>query len=239
MIEPFTVITLADGLVLAFFNSGMTESFIMTQVAGRLQIQDTFNDGAGNIVSFVRDAVQLKLSRSVGINTAYVDLPSGSLVDIAGLQVKLQGKVAVGNFTSTARLHLNAGGATAENAPFKYTAGVVLTAPETGAKEYDGTNEFITVGAVRYTIAKTLTATAALDFPSTAAQTSSDLTIAVTGAALGDVVTLGIPFASVNANSGYEAFVSAAGTVTVRFNNYSAAAIDPASGTFRVSILKY
>jgi len=36
------------------------------------------------------------------------------------------------------------------------------------------------------------------------------------------------------------AFISAADTVTVRFNNYQLlTAIDPASGTFRVSVLKY
>lgn len=140
----------------------------------------------------------------------------------------------------TAKLHIGAGVAAAMGAPFKYTSGVAnQTVLENGAKNFNGTNEFLTAGGVNYTMAKTLTATAALDFPNTAAQSSSDLTIALTGAADGDVVSLGVPVAALNPDSCYTAFVSAANTVTVRFNNYSAGAIDPASGTFRVSIIKY
>lgn len=81
------------------------------------------------------------------------------------------------------------------------------------------------------------TGTATLDFPSTAAQTSSELTITATGATVGDCVILGVP-ATANANTCYTARVSAADTVTVKFNNYSSAAVDPASGTFKVTVLK-
>ena len=84
-----------------------------------------------------------------------------------------------------------------------------------------------------------LTAVATLDFPNTNAQLSSDLTITVPGAALGDVVVLGVPNASVNANACYTAFVSAANTVSVRLNNFSAGAINPASGSFRVTVFKF
>ena len=84
-----------------------------------------------------------------------------------------------------------------------------------------------------------LTATATLDFPSTTQRTSQDLTIAVTGATAGDVVILGIPSSSNNANSNYSAWVSGVDEVTVRFNNYGVGSIDPASGTFRVTVLKY
>lgn len=86
---------------------------------------------------------------------------------------------------------------------------------------------------------ETLTNTASLNFPDTVAQTSEDLTIPVTGAAVGDVVLLGVPAASVTANCCYTAFVNAADNVTVRFNNYSAGNINPAAGTFRVTVLKY
>ena len=84
-----------------------------------------------------------------------------------------------------------------------------------------------------------MTVTANLNFPNTAASTSNDLTVTVTGASPGDVVALGIPNAAVSANSTYTAWVSAANTVTIRFNNYSGGSIDPAAGTFRVSVLKY
>lgn len=77
---------------------------------------------------------------------------------------------------------------------------------------------------------------ATLDFPNTLAQTSSDLTITVTGCVQGDVVRLSVPNAVVVANSCYTAWVSAADTVTVRFNNYSAAAINPGSASYRVVV---
>ena len=88
------------------------------------------------------------------------------------------------------------------------------------------------------TIEAVISATAILDFPSTAAQTSSDLTIGVTGAAVGDAVFLGLP-ATPDANSCFTAWVSAVNVVTVRFNNYSAGAIDPASATYRAVVMKF
>ncbi len=83
-----------------------------------------------------------------------------------------------------------------------------------------------------------LTASATLDFSSAAAQTSAELTITVIGAADGDVVSVGIPNASANANSTFTARVSATDTVSIKFNNYSSAAIDPAPGTFKVTVFK-
>ena len=88
-------------------------------------------------------------------------------------------------------------------------------------------------------IAKVMSATAVLDFPNTTNLLSADLTITVTGAADADVVDIGVPAGSVNANSCFTAWVSAANTVTVRFNNYSAAAINPASGTFRAMVTHF
>lgn len=77
---------------------------------------------------------------------------------------------------------------------------------------------------------------ATLDFPNTLAQTSSDLTITVMGCVQGDVVRLSVPNGAALANSCYTAWVSAADTVTVRFNNYSAAAQNPTSLSFRVVV---
>jgi hypothetical protein len=79
---------------------------------------------------------------------------------------------------------------------------------------------------------------ATLDFGNTSAQNSADLTITVTGAASGDVVSLGVPNGSVSANTCFTAWVSATDTVTVRFNNYSSGAVDPSSGTFKVKVFK-
>jgi hypothetical protein len=83
-----------------------------------------------------------------------------------------------------------------------------------------------------------LEGSATLDFPSTNNGNESDLTITVTGASEGDVVSLGIPN-SVNLNhSCFTAWVSASNTVTVRFNNYGTGALNPASATFKVKVFK-
>ena len=90
---------------------------------------------------------------------------------------------------------------------------------------------------LRATSRITLVASATLDFASTTAQRHEDLTITVTGASQGDIVSLGIPQLTLS-NSCFTAFVSAANTVTVRFNNYSSGSIDPGSGTFKVMVTK-
>jgi len=81
--------------------------------------------------------------------------------------------------------------------------------------------------------------TAALDFPSTTAGTSSELTITVTGAAAGDIVNLGIAANAISGNPTliFTSYVSAANTVTVRMSNISGAAVDPPSGTFKVIVI--
>ena len=115
-----------------------------------------------------------------------------------------------------------------------------ISSPDNGLKVYNtSTNTNDTYDGTRWTQgAKILPGSGALDFISTATGTSSDLSITVTGAADGDVVSLAVPNASVYANSCYTAWVSATDTVTVRFNNYSSSTIDPASSTFRVLVFK-
>lgn len=83
-----------------------------------------------------------------------------------------------------------------------------------------------------------LTASATLDFANTTAGNSTDLTVTVAGAADGDVVSIGVPNATLSAKSCYTAWVSASNTITIRFNNYSSAAINPASGTFKIKVFK-
>jgi hypothetical protein len=78
---------------------------------------------------------------------------------------------------------------------------------------------------------------ATLDFPNTSAQSSSDITVAYTGAAVSHPVMLAIPDGSAPANTNYTAWVSSANTVKIRFNNYSSGSINPASGQFTVFVL--
>jgi hypothetical protein len=80
---------------------------------------------------------------------------------------------------------------------------------------------------------------ATLNFPSTLAGASSDLTITVPGAVNGDAVSVGVSNGSTLANGVFTAWVSAANTVTVRFTNTNLlTALDPASGTFKVFVFK-
>ena len=59
----------------------------------------------------------------------------------------------------------------------------------------------------------------------------------VTGAAVGDVVVLGIPAAAITATGVYIGWVSAANTVTIRFS--PKATENPASATFKATVIKF
>ena len=158
-------------------------------------------------------------------------------VDGANDYIRNSLNTAIGSgLVPTAKLHIAGGSATANTAPLKFTSGTNLTTAEAGAMEYNGTNLFFSPSTTRYTVDLSLTGSATLDFASTAAGAVSDLTITVTGAADGDVVTLGVPNGSVTATATYSAWVSAANTVTVRFS--PKATEDPASGTFKVRVIK-
>jgi hypothetical protein len=87
-------------------------------------------------------------------------------------------------------------------------------------------------------LTKLLSATATLDFGSIASLASADLTITVTGAAVGDAVHLGLP-AAPTAGIVFNSFVSAANTVTVRATNITAAPVDPASATYRAVVAAF
>lgn len=197
-----------------------------------------FHDNSGGPSSIIRAKYTNRTSN-------YGDL-SFATRSASGLNEKIYilstGQIGFGNSAPTAPtawVNIAAGTATASTAPLKFTSGTNLTAAEAGAVEYDGTNFYMTNSTpTRCYVMKSLVGSAALDFGNTAAQNSADLTITVTGAADGEEVILGVPNAAVNANSNYTAWVSAANTVTVRFNNYSAIAIDPASATFKVSVIK-
>ncbi len=118
-----------------------------------------------------------------------------------------------------------------------YTEGAVrmtgLTGVGTQLLTVDGSGNVGTTAGTMFAAAGPLT------FALTAAQSSNDQPIAVTGASVGDVVSLGVPAGAVLPNSSYTAWVSAAGIVTVRFNNYSNGAQTPAAAqTFKVKVMQ-
>jgi hypothetical protein len=87
-------------------------------------------------------------------------------------------------------------------------------------------------------VSNILSATATLDFPSISSNHTETLTITVTGAVAGDSVFLGVP-AGLDAGLIFCASVTAANTVTVRMHNSSGGSIDPASGTFRATVIRF
>lgn len=89
-------------------------------------------------------------------------------------------------------------------------------------------------------VKRMLTATATLDFPSMAALTESDLTITVTGAAVGDSIAIGPP-STLEANLVVSYYaVTGTNTVTVRVRNANTiSAMDPASKTWRATVIGF
>lgn len=80
---------------------------------------------------------------------------------------------------------------------------------------------------------------ATLDFPNVNAGSEQDLNVTVTGAAIGDVVSLGINGGAMPTGISYIGWVSAANTVTVRCYNYKpTGGVDPSSATFKVKVFK-
>ncbi len=137
---------------------------------------------------------------------------------------------------------ITAAGGLLSNSIDRATAGS-LSIGATSATSVTITPDTVVTGTLRLgggaAMSSVLTATAALNFPSTVPQSGSDLTIIATGAVAGASVALGIPGGSILADSCYTAWVSSVSTVTVRFNNYSAAVQDPASGTFRATVIQF
>ncbi len=136
------------------------------------------------------------------------------------------------------RLKSPSGGA-APNVSFREADGngtseIDLKAPESLSASFTQT-----LTAATGIIPACLNGSATLDFADTAAGTSTDLTVTVTGAADGDLVSIGISNGSTVANGCFTGWVSATNTVTIRFaNNSLVASLDPASGTFKAQVCK-
>lgn len=138
--------------------------------------------------------------------------------------------------TPTGFLMLGAG--TTTLAPLVFTSGTDLTTGIDGAVNWDGSNLKVWDGTTKYTIDKSLTGSASLDFGSIASLGNAELTITVTGAADGDVVSLGIPNTAFTAGLVFTARVSSANTVSVQCYNSTGAPIDPTGATFKVRVIQ-
>jgi hypothetical protein len=112
--------------------------------------------------------------------------------------------------------------------------GLGITTPS-AKLDVAGTTKLGTSGTVFNSI---ISATATLDFPSIGSNSSADLTITVTGAVVGASVSIGAP-STLEAGLIFSAWVSATNTVTVRLHNNSGGSVDPASATWRATVINF
>jgi hypothetical protein len=159
--------------------------------------------------------------------------PSGSL------------SLRVGN---TNYLTLNATSATLQTIPLRVISSSASTSTTTGSGTFAGgigvsgrtSTGSLSVGAGP-TVNAILSVATTLDFPSVSPNGGvQDLTVAVSGATLGNdvsIVEAGGSF--VEAGLVVRGIVSATGTVTVRATNVTTAAINPAALSFRVTVTKF
>lgn len=184
------------------------------------------NNLYGNL--FMRTNTSVNNVRLSGTGNSYIGLTTGNL--------------GIGIEAPTARLDLDTGTTTIAPLKFRSQTTNLLTSTQAGAMEFNGTNLLFTPVSIRHTMNHGLVSSPSLNFStggSLAANTHRDITTNLTNAVVGDIVSLGVPNAAVMANTCYTAWVSAAGVVTVRLNNYSTSSITPPTAqTFKIFVTK-
>jgi len=184
-----------------------------TDASARLDVNGSGSTSSTDAANFANSndstILRVRNDRRVGINTATPDVSFDMGADTDGFKMQA--------------------GTTAQRPSINNTQRVNTDSLKAEIR-LNGTWEIINSG---------LRSNKALDFPSTAASSYSDLTITVTGASPGDVCSLGVPQAGQIGNVLYMCYVSAADVVTVRLlNNEAAGVADPTSGTFKVFVTK-
>lgn len=194
------------------------------------------SDNSGNRAIEIRDDLAIRLfANGTPFNILSVD--GSNTLSKTGGSIQFNSVNEKGVFNAKG-VTFRAGTSASNTAPIYLTSGTNMTTPESGAVEFDGTNVFVTSGSTRYIKYKGLSGSATLDFGSIAPQGSASLTITVTGAADGDEVIPGVPNGSFTTGLIYTMRVSGPNTVTVDVYNGSVGSIDPASGTFKASVIK-
>lgn len=82
------------------------------------------------------------------------------------------------------------------------------------------------------------TAIATLNFGSITGGNTAELTVSISGASVGDNVSLGPP-SGIEAGLIWCGYVSAANTVTIRIHNSTGSPVDPASASWKVAVIKF
>jgi len=140
--------------------------------------------------------------------------------------------------TSLQATWLTIGVGTTTRSQIRFASSTAPSSPAAGDMWWTGTQLLMRNGSSQsVTMLPVLTATATLNFPSIAANSTQQLTMTVTGATVGDAVFVGLPSA-IDAGLVATGFVSATNTVAIRLHNTSSGSVDPASATFRAVVAR-
>jgi hypothetical protein len=134
----FTDIFLHPSFTSAFGAAGVTQMILAPTIDQ--------TGGTGQIIGVSFDPV---ITAITGQLIAWQNTVGDVLLQLSGTT----GRTGIrGIATPTAHLHIGGGVAAAGGAPLKIAPGTLLTVPEDGAIEYDGTNFYKTIGATRTVI---------------------------------------------------------------------------------------
>ena len=233
----------------AIFGAGST--FVNTSGnVTPVNVLGSFLPGSGT-ATYSAFSISTTITQTGGANGItrglYIHPTIGGAADFRAIEVTIgksifNDKVSIGTSASpTAKLVLGAGTSAAGTAPLKLMPGTVLTSPEDGAMEYDGTDYYFTQGTTRYKLSKTLARQLTTDFgaPSVAPGSTATVTLSIPGVAAGDVVTVSANAGGANPPSiMIAAYSSSADTVTLRAYNAGSSTVTLASDTYKVRVIK-
>lgn len=126
-----------------------------TDTGGTSVSRESFMDSAGVVRGYTGWDESLNVMRLQGTNDVRIMQGATDRIRCAGSQNYLNTNTRAGALTgaATARIHIIAQTAAAGTAPLKFdSSATLLTTPENGAFEYDGTNLYFTTGGVRRTV---------------------------------------------------------------------------------------
>ncbi len=157
--------------------SSYSPSIVFTQQTGstsyseRMRIDSNGNVGIGtsspsdplHVIGAIRASTAVRAGngyyQSGSTSTNIINDVSNAITFQTGgserARVDASGNLGVGVVSPTAALHLKAGTAAASTAPLKFTSGALMTTPEDGALEFDGTGLLLTTSGTRSRLALT------------------------------------------------------------------------------------
>lgn len=168
-----------------------------------------------------------------------VTAPGETAEDQSGIEMTIEasGNVGIGNEDPSASLHIKGGGSIAGSAPIKLNAGSVLSTPEKGTFEYDGTHLYFTPQNERNVLLKGLTNTGSLTFGGISPHTSGESNMTVTNASVGSSCNCS-PGGTAPSGINWSCYVSSVNTVTVRLTNMTNNPISGFTMNWKVTVIE-